>query len=600
MPSTTSAPARPARLDTSVATDESVRPMATRPRRLAAALLCTLAALPACIGNPFDTYESDYGLRVDPRRLRTIDAKDMSAMAVPVEPVPEDDEVARTVPDPFAGIERVDVTLEQCRAWTLENNLDLRVALVDPAIAQTTVDAEASVWEAIFFANARRSDTDSPTATALEGNQTRSYNFSTGVRIPMRTGGTVTVEVPVNRFETDNAFATLNPSYTSDLNLSISQPLLRNAGRRVNTFGLRIAALNQQISEAQTKLEVIRQVAAVDRTYWGLYAAENLLEVRQREYEAALEQLEAAERRFRAGAVAEIEVITAESGVADRLEAIIVAENAVRQLQRQLKRIINVPGLDVGSQVLLEAASPPDPVAYLLEPESLATAAVANRMEMLELELQIAQDIATIDFRRNQELPSFIVDYTYRINGLGGTFSDSVGVLTGNNFQDWSLGFSFETPVGNGVARAGTSEAILRRLQRLATKAAREQSIRQEVFDAIDALDAAWQRILAARQRAILDGRAFRAEQRQFELGTRTSTDVLDAAARLSDAQQAEVRALADYQIAQVDLAFATGSLLGAAKIEWAPLDQETLDPEGVYDFPLFERRTERETEPGE
>jgi hypothetical protein len=53
--------------------------------------------------------------------------------------------------------------------------------------------------------------------------------------------------------------------------------------------------------------------------------------------------------------------------------------------------------------------------------------------------------------------------------------------------------------------------------------------------------------------------------------GSRTSTDVLNAAASLADSQSSEIRALADYQIAQIDLAFATGTLLGAAKVEWQP-----------------------------
>jgi len=46
---------------------------------------------------------------------------------------------------------------------------------------------------------------------------------------------------------------------------------------------------------------------------------------------------------------------------------------------------------------------------------------------------------------------------------------------------------------------------------------------------------------------------------------------VLDAAASLADAQLAEIRALADYQIAMVDIAFATGTLLGHAQIDWQP-----------------------------
>ena len=51
--------------------------------------------------------------------------------------------------------------------------------------------------------------------------------------------------------------------------------------------------------------------------------------------------------------------------------------------------------------------------------------------------------------------------------------------------------------------------------------------------------------------------------------GFRTSTDVLDAASRLADAQSREVRSLADYQIALIDIAFATGTLLGHSRIRF-------------------------------
>jgi outer membrane protein TolC len=64
----------------------------------------------------------------------------------------------------------------------------------------------------------------------------------------------------------------------------------------------------------------------------------------------------------------------------------------------------------------------------------------------------------------------------------------------------------------------------------------------------------------------------FEAEKRQFELGLGTSTDVLQAQTNFADAQSAEILALAEYQIALVDLSYATGTLLGAAKIQWEPI----------------------------
>ena len=62
-------------------------------------------------------------------------------------------------------------------------------------------------------------------------------------------------------------------------------------------------------------------------------------------------------------------------------------------------------------------------------------------------------------------------------------------------------------------------------------------------------------------------------EKRQFEVGLRTSTEVLRAAARLADAQSREIRALAAYEISQVDIAFATGTLLGQDGVVWEATD---------------------------
>ncbi len=92
------------------------------------------------------------------------------------------------------------------------------------------------------------------------------------------------------------------------------------------------------------------------------------------------------------------------------------------------------------------------------------------------------------------------------------------------------------------------------------------------MLNAIDQLEANWQRVLAGRQTTVLNGRLFEAEKRQFELGLGTSTDVLRAQTDFADAQSAEILALAEYQIALVDLSYATGTLLGAAKVRWEPI----------------------------
>jgi outer membrane protein TolC len=543
------------------------------PRRAALALLAaatTLALLGCADHNPFQLHANDHAKKIPAQRLRELAATDFGNYRKPPQPAPSNSD-ANDARSRFEKLENIDLTLEQCRQSALEHNLDLKVALLDPTIATERISQEEARFESAFTFRSGWNEFDTPTASQLSSGKSQQQFIEPGVRVPLITGGTASVTLPINRNNNDNSFSTLNPAFTSDLQFSISHELLRGAGRRANTAALRIAGYNQNISEAQTKLEVIRQLAAVDRAYWRLYQARRELEVRQQQYELANDQLARAERRVRGGAAGEIEIVRAQAGLADRLEAIIIAQNNVLDQQRVLKRIINTPGLTMDTQTMVTPTTPPDPVEYAFDRAALTQVALDNRMEMLELELRLAADAAQIALSKNQALPLLTLDYTYRINGLGASTQDSFRMLERNKFEDWQLGLNAEVPLGNEAARSRIREAILTRMQRLGSREARATAITQEVLSAMDAIDAGWQRILAARQSVILNTRTLQAEQRQFEVGNSTSTNVLDAATRLAESQSSEIRALTDYQIAQVDLAFATGTLLGAGKVRWEP-----------------------------
>jgi outer membrane protein TolC len=190
---------------------------------------------------------------------------------------------------------------------------------------------------------------------------------------------------------------------------------------------------------------------------------------------------------------------------------------------------------------------------------------------MLETELQIAQDTSDIDVARNGLLPLVNLDYTYNVPGLGGSLNDAFGMAGNHNFDTHRVGLHVEVPIGNEAAKSRLRRSLLSRLQTLATKEQRIAQITQEVLNSIDQLEANWQRIMAARKRIIYAQRVLDVETRQFGLGLRTSTDVLDAQTKLANAQSAEISAITDYQISQVDIAFATGTVLGASKVVWQP-----------------------------
>ena len=561
---------------------------------LSAAALALAAGGNGCAG-PLGVREKDLGERTSLTRLREVQTLPIEQFKNPAVKIPPPGEIGAAgqgagAPNAlerpksrFEGMEVVELTLDQLRAETLRRNLNVQVALVDPAIAGASLEVERAKFNAVFRPRLNYREVDQPTLDSTQPSGVKQWDGGAAVDIPLRTGGRASVNLTGSKIDQNTPAAGNNPFaqyYQNEITFSLSQPLLRNAGEDVTTSSIQIASYNEQIAQANTKLTVIAQLAAADRAYWRLYAARRELEVRQQQYELARTQLEVAQRRVRAGNSPEIEATRAESGLASRLGAIIVAENLVLQTQRELKRVANMDGLDVESTQLVKPGTAPELVAYDLDSGSLIETALATRMELLETELQILSDATSERFARNQILPILNLDASYGLAGRAVGFNRSLDQVGDRDFRNWSIGGNGEIPLGNEAAENRLNRAVLTRVQRIGTKQAREQTVKQEVLDTVDRLRADWQRILAARQASILAGRTLLGEQRQFEVGNRTSTDVLDAAASLADAQSAEIRALTDYQISQVDLAVATGTTLGQGNVSWAPRGSEILSSE--------------------
>jgi len=502
-------------------------------------------------------------ISVPEKRLTEVKAFDWQAMADPTKA--DLTEQAITV-DPEA--KELFLSIEDCRAAMLRNNLDLAVERLSPQIAEAGVAEARAAFEPLAFSSFSFYKSETPTVDIVAASSSQSEGWDLGLSLPLKTGGQISVRAPSSHTETQSTLQTYE-SYNSDLTLSLSQPLLRDAGLRANTHGIRIAAYSSMASRARAKLETMNALAIVDKVYWRLYAAREELKVRRQEYELAVAQLQRAKRMVEAQTVAKIEILRAESAATQRLEGIILAEKAVRDRQRELKRILNKPDLGMDTPIALIPIVSLNPAYIPLDKERVLTYALANRTELLELELQIASQASAVDAARNGRLPALMLSYSYNINGLGDSGSEAFDMVLDNEFVDHSVGLNLQVPIGNKAAKSRLRQAILRKERAILTKKQRGLTITQEVLSAIDQLDANWQRVLASRKSAQLAEQTLSAEQRQFELGLQTSNEVLSAQTNYANARSAEVRSLVEYQIAQIDLAYASGCLLDAARVEF-------------------------------
>jgi outer membrane protein TolC len=480
--------------------------------------------------------------------------------------------------------ESVELTLANIRALALENNLDLKIAEIDPKIAATQVSEEEAKFDDLIFAKAKYGSKNMPsqnldvvkftptTENGLLKNEvdkltaipqlTQVLEMEAGIVIPLRTGAKVTLSSP---FDEKKQFKGVpSAQYQNALRFSVSQPLLRDGGIDTNVAGIRIAKYEQQIIDVKTRLQSIRVLASIERAYWSIYMAWGELDVRRQQYENASDNLAMVKKRVANGLTAAVEINRAEIGVAERRESLITANTTLKIRQRQLKLLLNDTNLSVDSLILIVPKTSPTLLHFDFDRNELVQKALTGRLELLELELKLAADLTKIDYLKNQTLPMFMLDYNYGSLGRDTQSLDSAFTQTlEGNYSDWSVGMRMEIPLSNELRKSKLERAVQERIQRLSTKQLRELNVKREIYDALDTTEQNWQRILAARQNVILAGLNYDAELKQFREGLRTMTEVLETLTRLGDAQLREVRAISDYQVSLVDLAFATGTLLG-------------------------------------
>ncbi|MEK6236948.1 MAG: TolC family protein, partial [Planctomycetales bacterium] len=220
------------------------------------------------------------------RNIEAIDLKSESQTA----PITQQEAAQQYLPEDAVGRPKpyapapprgpVALTLEEARAASLQNNLDLQVSLVDPSIAGEQVTAERWRFEATFTAAVNRNRLDPPPGSVAHSTGTARFpgtperitdNLSGSVNVPLTTGGTVSLTHGDSRFDLPGQ--RFDSIYDADVGLSVTQPLLRGAGFDVNTAGIQIAQLDRGIADSRTKLIAINVLAAVEQSYWNLHGA---------------------------------------------------------------------------------------------------------------------------------------------------------------------------------------------------------------------------------------------------------------------------------------------------------------------------------------
>jgi outer membrane protein len=497
-------------------------------------------------------------------------------------------EQAATQPQP--GV--VSLTTGDIVRLLLENNVDVSVNRLTPLSRLYTVTTLSRRFEPRFYAIANMDRVNSPSRNQLAGALSLlelTHNFQLGVDQELKTGTIYGANLDFVRGSSNSAFSVFNPYYNGLITYSLTQHILRDFGRAVNTHEIRIARNNHRMSELDFELQVVDLVTQALVLYWDLKFAGEDVKVKQRSLDLANKTLSENRVQVEIGTLAPIDLVQAEADVAQRNDALVSAQYNVELLQDELKKMI---ARDIDPVLTLTRLSPIDPVRRpenenILSLQSSLQYALESRRELKLADYDLANRDIDIQYLKNQKKPILDITASYSQTGLGGRQNirsalgegtiietipggagDVFNQLFGFNHVGYATGFNLRIPLRNDAARADYDRAINERQISTNQKAATAQQIALEVRNAYTEIQMTRARVATSRTVRELAFRKLDAEQTKFELGTSTIRFVLEEQRNLAQAETDEIQALVNYTKALINYDRAIGKTIEHNNIE--------------------------------
>jgi HAE1 family hydrophobic/amphiphilic exporter-1 len=399
-------------------------------------------------------------------------------------------------------------------------------------------------------------------------------------------GTNIVASISSNKFSTNSSYNYFNPYFSSILSFTVTQPLLRGAGRFDNTALIKIARRSLDQSLSNFEAEVNDAILQVITQYWSVIQARGALEVQQKSLKLAEASYDRDKRSLELGALPPLDIYRSQSEVAARNVAVIQAGYALTQAEEYLRLTIGadrdpqVNALELELTERPELAGAPENI----DTETALAQALSQRPELDSVKDALANDETSIRLAHHQLEPNLQLQGFYQSSGLGGNeynlmtgqfvapggFGSSINQLFGFGYPGYGGTLSLTLPVRNRGGQATLGNALVSRTRDLASGGQIREQITQEVRDAVHQLDEARQALTAGTTSFDLAQKSLAAEQRKFELGAETNFFVLDAQTRFAQAELILLQTQVNYRIALATVGHSTGDLLSPYRVQIA------------------------------
>jgi outer membrane protein TolC len=406
------------------------------------------------------------------------------------------------------------------------------------------------------------------------------YTLTYGLGGQTENGTQYNAGIEQQRTYNNTLFNSYNPIYLAALNLSVTQPLLRNAGMNSAKRQYRLALVNADVSSSQSLVDSSNTISQVEDAYWSLVAAWRNVAIQEEALKDAVTQQHSTARLAKRGAAAPIDATESSTQVAAFQDNVFSALQTVSQLQNQLKGLVVT---DPGDPIWLPAA----PTLQAIVDQALKT-----RPEVRQALDKYQQANIDLAFAKNQSLPQADAQVTYMSNGFAGLLTPLPAFITNQCFSNglnscptpppysqgamaqayhnlwtfrypaFNIGVTVTFPLQNDVAKGLKGIARQEQQQAAVYAAGVAARIGFDARNALQSYESSLSRLHAATVARQASEQVYASELRKYHNGASTTFLVLQRQVELNQNRGRELLAQTDLNKSVVEIERVEGTIL--------------------------------------
>lgn len=462
------------------------------------------------------------------------------------------------------------IGLAECIAYAFKNNSEIKIVAIEPKIKTDDVKIAQSEFEPTFGIDYLLNDnTQLSTMPFITGditNETRTTLLNGSIKGKLTPGTMYELDFLTNILKTNSKYQAINPAYSAEPQLTITQPVLRGFGIDVNRAGIVIAQNNKEISSETFKNTVIDIISSAKTAYYKYIHAIQAYIIAKDSLKRAHDLLKINRARYKKGLISSVDILETETAVAEKIKFLIAAESNLKSTEDNLKLVTNLVDDPSAWNAKLDLTDMPEFTVQKLDLVKSLLNAFQYRSDYQAKKIELENRDVIIMVNKNALLPTLDLIGSFGLNGLGDSYGNAINSID-SEYKDWSTGVKFSIPWGGGD-RARYDKSKLEKGQALIGLQRMEQKIILDVRDKVREVDLQYRQVRANRVSRQKEQENYKAQMERYRAGQASTHDILDYQNKLSLSELTYTTALIDYNIAVINLDKAEGLTLARNNIK--------------------------------